>query len=307
MQTITVGATLESFQAQGRRHEEPPFMPARQSPTVRRRRLGAELRRLREEAGLTIERVAATLECSESKVSRIETGQVGAMPRDVRDMLDLYRVGAEQRETLIQIARDARQKGWWHAYTDVPVVPGYIGLEVSAAAIDTFGAMLVPGLLQTAEYAREVLVTLRPDLPAEQIERRVELRMARQSILAGDQPPALRAVLDEALLRRPVGGRAAMRRQLHHLGQAAERPAISLQVLPLEVGAHPGMDGAFTVFRFPQPSDPEVVHLEHTTGDLYLETAEETARYAAAFEELCGAALGPDESAALLSSVARKL
>jgi transcriptional regulator with XRE-family HTH domain len=282
-------------------------MPARQSPTVRRRRLGAELRRLREEAGLTIERVAATLECSESKVSRIETGQVGAMPRDVRDMLDLYKVGPEQREALIQIARDARQKGWWHAYTDVPVVPGYIGLEVSAAAIDTFGAMLVPGLLQTAEYAREVLLALRPDLPAEQIERRVELRMARQSILAGDQPPRLRAVLDEALLRRPVGGRAAMRRQLHHLGTAAERPDITLQVLPLDVGAHAGMDGAFTVFRFPQPSDPEVVHLEHTTGDLYLETAEETARYAAAFEELCNVALGPEDSAALVAAAAREL
>jgi Domain of unknown function (DUF5753) len=229
------------------------------------------------------------------------------MPRDVRDMLDLYKVGPEQREALIQIARDARQKGWWHAYTDVPVVPGYIGLEVSAAAIDTFGAMLVPGLLQTAEYAREVLLALRPDLPAEQIERRVELRMARQSILAGDQPPRLRAVLDEAMLRRPVGGPAAMRRQLQHLGRAAERPGITLQVLPLRVGAHPGMDGAFTVFRFSQPSDPEVVHLEHTTGDLYLETAEETARYAAAFEELCDVALGPEESAALVASAAREL
>jgi hypothetical protein len=178
---------------------------------------------------------------------------------------------------------------------------------VSAAAIDTFGALLVPGLLQTAEYARTVLLALRPDLPAEQIERRVELRMARQSILAGDDPPTLRAVLDEALLRRPVGGRAAIRRQLHHLAEAAARPNVRLQVLPFGVGAHPGMDGAFTVFRFPKPTDPEVVHLEHTTGDLYLETAEETARYAAAFDELSAAALEPDESAALVASSARKL
>jgi transcriptional regulator with XRE-family HTH domain len=282
-------------------------MTARQSPTVRRRRLGAELRRLREEAGLTIERVAATLECSESKVSRIETGQVGAMPRDVRDMLDLYGVVPEQRDALIQIARDARQKGWWHAYTDVPVVPGYIGLEVSASAIDTFGALLVPGLLQTADYARTVLLTLRPDLPAEQIERRVELRMARQSILAGEHPPTLRAVLDEAVLRRPVGGRAAIRRQLHHLAETGARPNVRLQVVPFGAGAHPGMDGAFTVFRFPKPTDPEVVHLEHTTGDLYLETAEETARYAAAFDELSAAALEPDESASLVAASARKL
>jgi transcriptional regulator with XRE-family HTH domain len=282
-------------------------MTARPSPTVRRRRLGAELRRLREEAGLTIERVAATLECSESKVSRIETGQVGAMPRDVRDMLDLYKVGPEQREALIQIARDARQKGWWHAYTDVPLVPGYVGLEVSAAAIDTFGALLVPGLLQTPEYARTVLEALLPDLPAEQIERRVELRMARQSILNGEHPPTLRAILDEALLRRPVGGRAAIRRQLHHLAEAAARPTVRLQVLPFGVGAHPGMDGAFTVFRFAKPTDPEVVHLEHTTGDLYLEAAEETVRYATAFEKLSAAALKPDESAALIASSARKL
>jgi hypothetical protein len=307
LQTVAAATTLESPEHRDGQGRGSAAMTARQSPTVRRRRLGAELRRLREAAGLTIERVAATLEFSESKVSRIETGQVGAMPRDVRDMLDLYRVGPEQRDALIQLARDARQKGWWHAYTDVPVVPGYIGLEVSASAIDTFGALLVPGLLQTAEYARTVLLTLRPDLPAEQIERRVELRMHRQSILAGDDPPTLRVVLDEALLRRPVGGRAAMRRQLHHLAEAVARPNVGLQVLPLGVGAHPGMDGAFTVFRFPKPTDPEVVHLEHTTGDLYLETAEETARYAAAFDELSGAALEPDESAALLASSARKL
>jgi transcriptional regulator with XRE-family HTH domain len=200
-------------------------MTARQSPTVRRRRLGAELRRLREEAGLTIERVAATLECSESKVSRIETGQVGAMPRDVRDMLDLYKVGPEQREALIQIARDARQKGWWHAYTDVPVVPGYVGLEVSAAAIDTFGALLVPGLLQTPEYARTVLEALLPDLSAEQIRRRVELRMARQSILNGEHPPTLRAILDEALLRRPVGGHPPAAPPPRRGGGAAQRQA----------------------------------------------------------------------------------
>jgi hypothetical protein len=152
-----------------------------------------------------------------------------------------------------------------------------------------------------------VLEALLPDLPAEQIERRVELRMARQSILNGEHPPTLRAILDEALLRRPVGGRAAIRRQLHHLSEAAARPNVRLQVLPFGVGAHPGMDGAFTVFRFPKPTDPEVVHLEHTTGDLYLETAEETARYAAAFEKLSAAALEADESAALIASSARKL
>jgi len=129
------------------------------------------LRRLRQATGASGNQFGTQTGLGQSKVSRIETGQVGAMPRDVRDMLDLYRVGPEQRDALIQIARDARQKGWWHAYTDVPVVPGYIGLEVSAAAIDTFGALLVPGLLQTAEYARTVLLALRPDLPAEQIER----------------------------------------------------------------------------------------------------------------------------------------
>jgi hypothetical protein len=131
--------------------------------------------------------------------------------------------------------------------------------------------------------------------------------MARQSILTGDDPPTLRAVLDEAVLRRPVGGRAAIRRQLHHLAETGERPNVRLQVLPFGVGAHAGLDGAFTVFRFHQPTDPEVVHLEHTTGDLYLETAEETARYATAFEELSAAALEPDESAVLVAASARKL
>ncbi|HEV8650269.1 MAG TPA: helix-turn-helix transcriptional regulator [Actinomycetes bacterium] len=278
-------------------------MTARLSPTVRRRRLGVELRRLREEAGLTIEQVAKKLECSDSKVSRIETGQVGAMPRDVRDMLELYGVGGEQRDALIQIAREARLRGWWHAYGDVPVVPPYIGLEVAAATINVYGALLVPGLLQTRQYAAAVQRAVHPDLPAEQIERRVELRVARQSILDGDDPPELRTILDEAVLRRPVGGPTIMVEQFRHLVGMAGRPKVTIQVLPFTVGAHTGVDGPFTILGFSTPTDPDVVHLEHTMGDLYLERPEEITRYALAFRGLRDAALRPDASAAFLTDL----
>jgi transcriptional regulator with XRE-family HTH domain len=282
-------------------------MRARQSPTVRRRRLGVELRRLREDAGLTIERVAAELECSHSKVSRIETGQVGASPRDVRDMAELYGVGREQRDALIQIAREARQRGWWHVYGDVPVVPAYIGLETAASSIRTYKSVLVPSLLQTADYARAVIGAMRPDLPAEEVERRVELRMHRQSLLARDDPPALLAVLDEAVCRRPVGGRDTMRAQLRRLAEAAAPPLVTLQVLPFATGGHAGMDGAFAILGFPDKAEPDVVVLENATGDLYLEGADELRRFTQVFELLRAAARTPADSVAFLAELAGTL
>lgn len=279
-------------------------MPVRQSPTVRRRRLGAELRRLREEAGVTLDRVAEALECSDSKISRIETGQVGASPRDVRDMLALYGVGSGQRDALVQIAREARQRGWWHAYGDVPVVPAYIGLEVAAASIDTYETLLVPSLLQVEAYAEAVIRAVRPDLAPAEVERRVALRMARQEALgAREDPPALRLVLDEAVLRRPVGGPAVMRSQLERLGRAAALPKVTIQVLPFARGEHAGMDGAFTILRFPERAEPDVVVLDSTTSDLYLERDEELRRYRRVFELLWAAALPPDASSAFLAGL----
>lgn len=281
-------------------------MTARQSPTVRRRRLGLELRRLRETAGFTIERVAESLECSDSKISRIETGQVGATPRDVRDMLELYGVSSEQRDGLVQIAREAREKGWWHAYGDVHI-SAYIGFEAAAASIRTFEALAVPGLLQTTAYARAAIQAARPNLGTDELERWAELRMARQKLLTQEDPPALWAVLDEAVLRRPVGGPEAMREQLHHLTEATRSPKATIQVLPFAAGAHAGMSGAFTIFRFPESADPDVVHLENATSDLYLERPDEIQRYTRAFDHLSATALDAEGSFAWLTGLAKEL
>jgi transcriptional regulator with XRE-family HTH domain len=279
---------------------------ARHGPTVRRRRLGAELRRLREESGLTIERVAKSLECSDSKISRIENGQVGASPRDVRDMLELYEVDAQQRDALIEIAREARQKGWWHAYRDVPVVPASIGLEEGATALRMYAALLVPGLLQTRDYAIAVLRALQPGLDAEQFERWVDLRLRRQSLLDRAGAPALWTILDEAVLRRPVGGAEVMRDQLRRLAEASERPNVTLQVLPFAAGEHAGMDGGFTIFGFSRSADSDVVHLDNSSGDLYLEDPEEIRRYNEVFDQLKTAALRPDDSLALVVGLSRQ-
>jgi transcriptional regulator with XRE-family HTH domain len=277
---------------------------ARHGPTVRRRQLGAELRRLREESGLTIERVAKSLECSDSKVSRIENGQVGATPRDVRDMLELYEVDAQRRDALIEIAREARQKGWWHAYRDVPVVPASIGLEESATAVRMYAALLIPGLLQTRDYASAVLRALQPGLDAGQFERWVDLRIRRQSLLYRADAPARWAFLDEAVLRRPVGGAVVMAEQLRRLAEAADGPNVTLQVVPFAAGEHAGMDGGFTIFAFSPSADSDVVHLDNSSGDLYLERPEEIRRYNQVFDQLRAAALGPDDSLALVVALA---
>jgi transcriptional regulator with XRE-family HTH domain len=279
---------------------------ARRSPTLQRRRLGIELRRLREDAGLTIEQVATNLECSDSKVSRIETGQVSATPRDVRDMLDLYQIDHQQRDALVQVARQARQRGWWEAYGDTLAMP-LAGLETEADQIYEYETMAVPGLLQTMEYARAVLRIARPELLPQQLERWVTFRMARQTLLTRDHPPSFWAVLEECVLRRPVGGRPVMRDQLHHLSNTVNSERLTLQILPLSVGAHVGMNGPFTVYHFNNREDPDVVYLEHARGDLYLERAEQVEPYGSAFDQLRALALSPEESAALIATTARKM
>ena len=273
------------------------------TPTGRRRRLGAELRRLREAAGLTIDQVAEVLECSQSKVSRIETGQVSATPRDVRDMLALYRVSDAQREAMVQIAREARQAGWWQKFVDVPDgVPAYVGLETAATSIDVYMSLIVPALLQTADYARAVIGAVRPDLPGAEIDRRVELRLRRQALLDQDQPPALRVLLDDTVLRRPVGGYEVMAAQRRRLLKDAARPTVTLQMLPTAAGAHAGMDGPFTIFSFPAAAERDVVALDSAADALYLENPEDVARYRRVFELLLPAALTPEASAEHISA-----
>lgn len=277
-------------------------MASRFSPTVRRRRLGRELRRLREEAGLKLGKVASVLECSPSTVSRIENGQVGNIkPRNLRELLELYVVGDDQQEKLLRLAYQARAKDWWEAYGDV--ADEYVSVEAGAATIRSYEALLVPGLLQTEEYARAVIRKVLPDAPDDAIEKRVELRMARQSHLFDDDPVRLWVVVEEAVLHKLTGGRSVMRDQLHRLVLAAEQPTVTLQVLPLSVGEYPEVEGSFTILGFADPDDPPVVNLEQSDSFFYLETAEAVDRYMKAFERLQAAAREPPESSALLAGL----
>jgi transcriptional regulator with XRE-family HTH domain len=290
-------------------------MPSpRQSPTVGRRRLGKELRRLREAVGLTIEQVAATLGWSNSKLSRIETGQVRATLQDIQEALnayeaegwsiglhDIYEAG-QSREQLMSLARSARQEGWWHQqYGDVPITP-LVGLEDAAASISTYQQVLIPGLLQTDEYARAVLhEILMDDFEA---ERRVKFRQARQRLLSQQDPPTLTAVLEEAVLCRPVGGRQVMTRQLQRLIEVASWPNVTIQVLPFDAGEHPGMDSSFTIIKFRDPVDPDVVYLEDAADSNYLHNSKVVDRYNYVFDRLLDKALSPSRSKAHIDQLA---
>ncbi|MGH3494607.1 MAG: helix-turn-helix domain-containing protein [Sciscionella sp.] len=276
------------------------------SPTVRRRRLSAELRRLRELAGLTIEEVGERLECSASKISRIETGQVGVNPRDARDMLELYGLDDDERMALVALAREARHKGWWHAYSEV-FTGTFVGLESEAASLHTFQALLVPGLLQTEAYTRAVIRAIRPDGDEAELERRIAGRIQRQKLLQDPEPPQYWAVIDEAVLWRTVGGRAVMRDQLWHLVAVAKLPWVTLQVMPFEAGEHAGMEGAFLILGFPETADEDVVYVEYTTSGVYLERESDVVRYTVMFDHLRAAALSPEETIGRLGQMAERL
>jgi transcriptional regulator with XRE-family HTH domain len=278
-----------------------------QSPTVRRRRLGMELRRLREASSLMIEDVAKHLECSMSRVSRIETGKSVARIRDVRDMLDLYEVADEaQREQLLILAKDAQQRGWWTEYESVLAagLDTYVGLEASAASLRTFQTHLVPGLLQTEEYARALIKVARPSESPANIDRMISLRRRRQAMLADGGTLEVWAVLDEAVLRRPIGGVAVMRAQLARLLEADELPSVTIQVLPFTRGAHPGLGGAFTIIGFPDPTDLDVVYVDSPAGNIFLEKDKDVRRHTTWFDHLRAAALPPDESTDFIAAVA---
>jgi transcriptional regulator with XRE-family HTH domain len=280
-------------------------VPSRQ-PTLARRQLGAELRRLRVVAGLTIERVAQHLECSDSKISRIERGQVSATPRDVGDMLDLYPVDDWKREELVQLARQARRRPWWEVeFHDLPLA--YASYEAAARTIGTYQVQLVPGLLQTEDYARAVLRALRPGLEPPDVEGRIEVRIRQQAILTRPEPPGVHAVLDEAVLRRPVGSAAVMRQQLERLLTWIEHPNVTVQILPFAAGEHAGMDGAFVLFGFGGPPEMDVVYLENTTNDFLLEEGDAVARYRVLFGHLREQALDPEESRAVISKASNHL
>jgi transcriptional regulator with XRE-family HTH domain len=262
---------------------------------------------MREGARLTLEEVAAALGYSDSKISRIETGKISVTPGDVRNMLVLYGASEEQLEGLTQVAREEREKKWWHAYRDVFQSP-YVTYEAAAASIDSYGALLVPGLLQTKEYAAAVLRGLRPHASPEDTARRVEFRMLRQLILAGEHSPRLSVVLDEAVLRRRVGGREVMLGQLHRLLKASTHPSITLQVLEFNAGEHPGMHGPITLIRFMEEGESDMVLFEAPTRSvMYTDDPQVVKDSSAALDLLKRVALKPDESAVFLSELAKEL
>ena len=273
------------------------------SPTVRRRRLASELRRLRDNAGLTIDDVADKLSCSSSKISRIETGHVGVNPRDARELLKLYGVDADQIEALVQLSRQARNKGWWHAYNEV-FTGAFVGLEAEASSLRTYQALLVPGLLQTEDYMRAVIRAARPDETAAQVEKRAKARLVRQNLLTDVDPPRYWAVIDEAVLCRPVGGARVMRAQLNWLIARAGLPHVTVQVIPFGIGAHAGMEGPFLILGFPEPADHDVVYLDSITTGVYLEEPAAIARYTLMFDHLRAAALGPEASLTRIAEAA---
>ena len=276
------------------------------NPTVRRRRLGAELRRLREQKGFTADDVAQQLLVSQSKISRLENGRRSISQRDVRDLCTVYGVTDEVLiDGLMKMARESRQRGWWHAFGDLPYSV-YIGLEQEAAKIMTYESLLLPGLLQTRDYATALVAGIQPDRDVEALQRRVEVRMQRQDRVSGEDPVDLWAVVDEAALTRVVGNPEVMRAQLEFMAQLCELPHINIQVLPFRSGAHPGMTGAFSILEFPESADTAVVYLEGVTSDLYLEKEPDVRRYTGLYEHLRASALSTTESRALILDKAKE-
>ncbi|MEV5935048.1 helix-turn-helix transcriptional regulator [Streptomyces sp. NPDC052079] len=279
-------------------------------PAVRRRKLGAELRALRTSAGLTSGEAARMAGWHQSKVSRIETGTSGVKPADVRLLLDVYGVADRQLRELLLVLSGSGDGGgrhhWWHAYRGVlpPTYRDFISLESQASAMRTLETTVIPGLLQTPEYARAVTEAALEGASEERLDALVEVRLARQDILRAEPPLELSAVLDEAVLRREVGGPGVMSRQLNRLVEAAQLPQVRLQVLPFTAGAHIGVTGPFVIFSFSRTSDLDVVVLDHLTSSLHLERKEDLRVYVEAFNALSIHALSPEDSLDFIAGVA---
>ena len=263
------------------------------SPTVRRRELGALLRKLRKDKDLTVDQVTTYLECSASKISRIETGQRGATPRDVRDLCDLYGVTDQaERERLVGLAREGKQQGWWQSY-DLPfATPMYVGLEAEAVRIKDYDSAVIPGLLQSADYLRALHDDPLPEptdreLTPELVERRVEARLIRQQLLTRRQPPPLEfwAIMDEAALHRLIGGPAVMSAQLKRVVEAMQLPNVTVQVIPYSIGPHPALDSTFNILEF-SGAAPHLVYSEGLAGFIFMEREEDVERYNDVFRHL---------------------
>jgi transcriptional regulator with XRE-family HTH domain len=279
-------------------------------PTVRRRRLGFELRRLREAHSIKLEEVAEQLGVAASTLSRIETGKAPTKSVYLSAMLEMYGVGdPAQRQVLIDMAREGHRKGWWSVYDDVlPTGFGiYVGLEAEAAGLRSFQGEAVEGLLQTSDYARAVLREVQNRDTDDQIEKLVDLRIKRQDVLERDLPLDVWLILDEAVIRRTIGGPDVMRGQLARLTEASKMPNVTIQVLPFESGSHAGLKGSFSILEFPERADADVAYVESVAGIIYLEKDREVRTCAEAFDRLRAAALSPGGSADLISKVAKDL
>jgi hypothetical protein len=279
-------------------------------PTVLRILLGAQLRRLREGAGITREDAGYHIRASGSKISRMELGRVSFKERDITDLLEFYGVtDPAQIESLVQLTREANAQPWWQKYQDV--VPDwfqvYVGLEEAAQLIRVYEMQFVPGLLQTEEYARAVVLQGAPGLEPEEVDRRVALRMGRQKLLGKDNAPRLWAIVDEAALRRPMGGPNVLAAQIERLMDAVGEPNITLQVMPFRYGGHAAEGGAFTIMRFPEADLPDMVYMEYLTGALYLDKPDEVERYAAVMERLSVAGTSPDRTREILAGMLKEI
>ncbi|MET8246166.1 helix-turn-helix transcriptional regulator [Streptomyces sp. NPDC005202] len=281
-------------------------MASNVNPTVRRRRLGQELRRLRELKGMTAEEVAERLLVSQSKISRLENGRRSISQRDVRDLCGVYEVEDHRIvDSLMQMAKDSRQQGWWHSFGDIPYSV-YIGLETDAASLRVYDPQVVPGLLQTRQYAEALIAGALPETAPADIEKRVQVRMRRQErISAAETPLRLWTVLDEAALRRVVGNRSLMRDQLENLVEQSQLPHVTVQVIPFDMGAHPGLNGQYAILEFPDAADSSVVYIEGVTSDLYLEKANDVQKYSVMYEHLRAQALNVEQSRQFIADIAK--
>ncbi|MBM2620827.1 helix-turn-helix domain-containing protein [Actinoplanes sp. LDG1-06] len=278
-------------------------------PTVLRILLGTQLRRLREAKGITRDDAGWAIRGSGSKISRMELGRVSFKERDVSDLLTLYGVTAEdERDQLLGLARQANSPGWWQQFGDVMPswFQSYLGLEAAARVIRTYEVQFVPGLLQTPDYARAVIMLGHAGLPPEEIDRRVALRRLRQSILDQPEAPQLWAVIDEAVLRRPIGGEQVMRAQIEHLVEVSKRPNVRLQIVPFLAGGHAAAGGPFTILRFPEPELPDVVYVEQLTSAIYLDKREDIDQYAMAMDRVSIDADPPAHTRVILEELLKR-
>lgn len=279
-------------------------MSVDEGPTLRRRRLGAELKRCREAAGLTQENVSRHFEWHAAKVTRIETARVAVTPRDVKDLLTLYGVGDDEyREALVELARLSRQRTWWTDYRDIMRPGNFVGLEAGASTMRCWEPVVVPGLLQTEAYMRALMRAGRSSDPDQQIGRRIALRLTRQARLTGSRPLTLHAVVDEGAVRRVVGGETVMQAQLRHLIEVAQLPNVTLQIMPFSAGEHTFLGGSAALLEFSETTHLDVVYLEGLAGDYYEEQPSEVARYREEFERLSARALDHRMSIKMIESL----